>query len=323
MEVRRTDLTKREARRDMDMEELLEQLLEECRPYTQEGRVATYIPELAKGSQEDLGIYVLSSDGRHYQAGDYKKRFTIQSVVKPILLLQALMDNGKDFVRSRVGVEATGKPFDAINVTDQTLLSEHINPMVNMGAIAMCTLIKGKDYQERFQRLLELTRTLAGDPEICVDEAVYLSEKRTGNKNRALGFLLKTYGMIEDDVEEVLDCYFKACSISVNSKNLANIGYVLASRGKRPQTEERIFPSAYAHYVNAILATCGMYDGSGDFAVKVGVPAKSGVGGGIMAVVPTRMGIGIFGPALDEKGNSLAGIRLLERLSQQMYLSIF
>lgn len=308
----------------MDMEELLEQLLEECRPYTQEGKVATYIPELAKGNWEDLGIYVLRSDGRHYQAGDYKKRFTIQSVVKPILLLQALMDNGKDFVRARVGVEATGKPFDAINVTDQTLLSEHINPMVNMGAIAMCTLIKGKNGEERFQRLLELTRALAGDPEIALDEAVYLSEKRTGNKNRALGFLLKTYGMIEDDdVEEVLDCYFKACSISVNSKNLANIGYVLASRGKRPQTEERIFPSAYAHYVNAILATCGMYDGSGDFAVKVGVPAKSGVGGGIMAVVPTRMGIGIFGPALDGKGNSVAGIRLLEQLSQQMYLSIF
>ena len=156
----------------MDMEELLEQLLEECRPYTQEGKVATYIPELAKGNREDLGIYVLRSDGRHYQAGDYKKRFTIQSVVKPIRLLQALMDNGKDFVRARVGVEATGKPFDAINVTDQTLLSEHINPMVNMGAIAMCTLIKGKNGEERFQRLLELTRALAGDPEIALDEAV-------------------------------------------------------------------------------------------------------------------------------------------------------
>ena len=305
------------------MEDLLEELLAECRPYTQQGTLANYIPELAKGNIDDLGIYVQRSDGRHYQVGDYKKRFTIQSVVKPILLLLALLDNGEEFVRSRIGVEATGKPFDAINVTDQSLLSEHLNPMVNMGAIAMCSLIKGATYEERFQRLLDLTRTLAGDPNICLDEAVYQSEKRTGNKNRALAFLLKSYGLLQDDVEEVLDCYFKACSISVNSKNLANIGYVLASRGKRPQTEERIFPSAYAHYVNAILATCGMYDGSGDFAVKVGVPAKSGVGGGIMAVVPTRMGIGIFGPALDGKGNSVAGIRLLERLSQQMYLSIF
>ena len=302
---------------------MLEQLLEDCRPYTRQGKVATYIPELAKGDVNDLGIYVLRSDGRHYQVGDYKKRFTIQSVVKPILLLLALMDNGEEYVRSRVGVEATGKPFDAINVTDQTLLSDHLNPMVNMGAIAMCTLIRGKDYEERFQRLLDLTRRLAGDPEIDLDQQVYLSEKRTGNKNRALAFLLKTYGMIEDDVEQVLDCYFKACSISVNSKDLAHIGFVLANRGKLPQTEERIFPSRYATYVNAILMTCGMYDGSGDFAVNVGVPAKSGVGGGIMAVVPTRMGIGIFSPGLDGKGNSLAGIKVLEQLSKRMYLSIF
>lgn len=305
------------------MEDLLEELLEECQPYTGQGRVADYIPELAKGNITDLGIYVQRSDGRHYQAGEYKKRFTIQSVVKPVLLLLALMDNGEEYVRSRVGVEATGKPFDAINVTDQTLLSDHLNPMVNMGAIAMCSLIRGASYEERFQRLLGLTRALAGDPDICLDEAVYLSEKRTGHKNRALAFLLKSYGLLQDDVEEVLDCYFKACSISVNSKDLAQIGFVLANRGKLPQTDERVFPSRYAHYVNAILMTCGMYDGSGDFAVRVGVPAKSGVGGGIMAVVPTRMGIGIFSPGLDDKGNSLAGIQVLERLSKRMYLSIF
>ena len=298
------------------MEDLLEELLAECRPYTQQGTLANYIPELAKGNIDDLGIYVQRSDGRHYQVGDYKKRFTI-------LLLLALLDNGEEFVRSRIGVEATGKPFDAINVTDQSLLSEHLNPMVNMGAIAMCSLIKGATYEERFQRLLDLTRTLAGDPNICLDEAVYQSEKRTGNKNRALAFLLKSYGLLQDDVEEVLDCYFKACSISVNSKDLAQVGFVLANRGKLPQTDERIFPSRYAHYVNAILMTCGMYDGSGDFAVRVGVPAKSGVGGGIMAVVPTRMGIGIFSPGLDGKGNSLAGAQVLERLSKRMYLSIF
>ena len=266
---------------------------------------------------------MLRSDGRHYQAGDCKKYFTIQSVVKPILLLLALMDNGEEFVRARIGVEATGKPFDAINVTDQTLLSEHLNPMVNMGAIAMCGLIKGDDYDHKFQRLLELTRTLAGNQDIYLDEKVYLSEKRTGNKNRALAFLLKTYGLLEDEVEDVLDCYFKACSIAVTAKDLAHIGYVLANRGKLPQSEERVFSSRYAHYVNAILMTCGMYDGSGNFAVDVGVPAKSGVGGGIMAVVPTRMGIGIFAPSLDAKGNSIAGVQVLERLSKQMYLSIF
>ena len=305
------------------MEELLERLLEECLHFTTQGRVADYIPELAKANPDALGIYVIGSEGKHSWAGDCHQPFTIQSVVKPILLLQALLDNGVELVQSRVGVEATGKPFDAINAGDQSLDSGHINPMVNMGAIVMCTLIRGATYEERFQRLLELTRKLAGDESIGVDEAVYRSEKSHGSKNRALAYLLKSYGLLEDDVEEVLDCYFRACSIQVDCRALAHIGAVLSNRGRLPVSNQRIFPSALARYVNAILMTCGMYDGSGEFAVRVGVPAKSGVAGGIMAVAPTRMGIGIYSPALDEKGNSLAGIRLLEKLSQELYLSIF
>lgn len=305
------------------MEELLERLLEECRPFSEQGRVADYIPELTKADPGALGIYVIGSEGKHSWAGDCRKRFTIQSVVKPILLLLALLDNGAEYVMSRVGVEATGKPFGAINAGDQSLASGHINPMVNMGAIVMCSLIHGGSYEERFQRLLTLTRKLAGDAEIGVDEAVYRSEKSHGSKNRALAYLLKSQRMLEDDVEEVLDCYFRACSIQVDCRALAHIGAVLANRGRLPVTNERIFPAALSRYVNAILMTCGMYDGSGEFALRVGVPAKSGVGGGIMAVVPTRMGIGIFGPALDGKGNSLAGIQLLQRLSRELYLSIF
>lgn len=305
------------------MDELLEQILKECHPYTLEGNLANYIPELAKANRNDLGIYIISSDDRINRAGDYNKKFTIQSIVKPILLLLALMDNGIEEVRNHVGVEATGKPFDAINVTEQSLLSDHLNPMVNMGAIAMCTLIKGSSYQERFERLLTLVRTLADNDDISLNEDVYLSEKRTGSKNRALAYLLKTYGMITDDVEDVLDCYFRACSIQVTCADLAHIGYTLANHGRQPFSGKRVFPEEYARYVNAILMTCGMYDGSGEFAVKVGVPAKSGVGGGIMAVVPTRMGIGIFSPSLDAKGNSVAGIKALESLSQKLYLSIF
>ncbi|MCI8680565.1 MAG: glutaminase A [Oscillospiraceae bacterium] len=305
------------------MEELLERLLEECLHFTTQGRVADYIPELAKANPDALGIYVIGSEGKHSWAGDCHQPFTIQSVVKPILLLQALLDNGVELVQSRVGVEATGKPFDAINAGDQSLDSGHINPMVNMGAIVMCTLIRGATYEERFQRLLELTRKLAGDESIGVDEAVYRSEKSHGSKNRALAYLLKSYGLLEDDVEEVLDCYFRACSIQVDCRALAHIGAVLSNRGRLPVSNQRIFPSALARYVNAILMTCGMYDGSGEFAMRVGVPAKSGVGGGIMAVVPTRMGIGIYSPALDSKGNSMAGIHLLERLSKELYLSIF
>lgn len=305
------------------MEELLEQLLEECRQYTALGKVATYIPELSKADPDHLGIYVLSSNGQSACAGNYSQRFTIQSIIKPILLLQALMDNGEAFVRSRVGVEATGKPFDAINVTDETLRSTHLNPMVNMGAIAMCSLIQGDSYEEKFQRLLALTRRLAGNPNIDIDERVYLSEKATGNKNRALAFLLKANNLLDGDVEEVVDMYFRVCSICVDCRDLAHIASVLSNHGKEIHTEERLFPRRYASYVNAVLMTCGMYDGSGDFAINVGVPAKSGVGGGIMAVVPTSMGIGIFSPALDSKGNSVAGIKLLEQLSKRLYLNIF
>ena len=305
------------------MNKLLEDILDRCAPYKKEGKLADYIPELTKANPDDFGIYMIRNDGVISKAGDYNKHFTIQSIVKPIFLLQALIDNGIDYVKNHVGVEATGKPFDAINYSEAALVSENINPMVNMGAIVMCTLIKGDTYEEKFNRLLDLTRKLANNPNIDIDEAVYQSEKRTGNKNRALAYLVKSYGMIQDDVEDVLDCYFKGCSIKVTCEDLARIGLVLANHGKSPFTGEQLFPREYANYVNAILITCGMYDGSGEFAIKVGVPAKSGVGGGIMAVVPTQMGIGIYSPALNSKGNSLAGIKALEELSKELNLSIF
>ena len=297
------------------MEELLERLLEECRSYTRLGKLADYIPELSKADINDFGVYLVNSDGKEFYAGDFDKKFTIQSIIKPLLLLMALMDN--------IGVEATGKPFNAIDYSEQLILKEHINPMVNIGAIEMCSMIHGETYEERFDRLLAFTRKLAGNPEIDVDEAVYLSEKRTGNKNRALAYLLKSSGIIDDDVEEILDIYFRACSIRVTCKDLANIGFVLANHGRGKKTGEVLFSGRHARFVNAILATCGMYDGSGDFAIKVGLPAKSGVGGGIMAVSPTRMGIGIYSPGLDKKGNSLAGIQMLEQLSETLYLSMF
>lgn len=305
------------------MNGLLKEILDKCSKYTKDGSVANYIPELAKANPEEFGMCVLSDTDAVYFAGDYDKAFTMQSVVKPIILLAALMDKGGECVRSLVGVEATGKPFDAFNYSDQALKCEHINPMINTGAIALCTLIKGETYEEKFARLLNLVREMAGNPLLEVDEAVYMSEKATGNKNRALAYMLKAYGMIKDDAEEVLDCYFRACSIKATSVDLARIAFVLANKGLDPKTGEQIFDKKYAKYINAVLMTCGMYDGSGEFAINVGVPAKSGVGGGIMAVVPGRMGIGIYSPALDSKGNSFAGIKALELLSKELELSIF
>lgn len=305
------------------MNKLLNKILEDCHKYTKEGAVASYIPELAKADIKDFGICVMTNDAKISFAGDYKKCFTMQSIVKPVILLMALMDKGEERVRGLVGVEATGKPFDAFNYSDQALKREHINPMINTGAIALCTLIRGKSYEEKFSRLLNLTRKMADNPYLEVDENVYLSEKATGNKNRALAYMLKAYGMIDDDAEAVLDCYFRACSIKVNTADLAKIAFTLSNKGINPKTGEQLFEPRYATYVNAVLMTCGMYDGSGEFAISVGVPAKSGVGGGIMAVVPGKMGIGIYSPALDEKGNSVAGIKALELLSKKLKLSIF
>lgn len=304
-----------EERFDLDKE--LGAILDECRPYTKKGRVASYIPELAKADPSRLGVYVISPEGEWF-AGDHGARFTMQSVVKPLILLLALKDSGVERVRELVGVEATGNPFDTFNYTDLALRNEHINPMVNAGAIALCTLIKGETYKEKIARLLGFTRALAKNDALTIDREVYLSEKATGNKNRALAYMQMAYKMIDEDVEDLLECYFSACSISVSCRDLANIAFALSHC-----EENELISGEDARFINAILSTSGMYNGSGEFALSVGVPAKSGVGGGIMAVVPGRMGIGVYSPALDEKGNSVAGRRALEILSRKMKLSIF
>ena len=305
------------------MQELLNKVIKECYPVIQEGEVASYIPELKNANKNEFGICVIGNDGSQFVAGDYNKTFSLQSIIKPLILLMALMDHGEEKVRSLVGVESTGKPFDTFNYSDQALNCEHINPMVNTGAIALCSLIKGKGYQEKFERLLALTRKLTGNNDLAMDEKLYRSEKETGSKNRALAYMLKAYGMLHGDVEEVLDFYFSGCSIMATTVELARMGRVFANGGYCVETKEQLFKKEYARYINAVLITCGMYDGSGNFAINVGVPAKSGVGGGIMAIVPHRMGIGIYSPALNKKGNSVAGLKALEMLSKNLDLSIF
>lgn len=305
------------------MNTLLEKIVADCAPYTSKGHVATYIPQLAVANPDKLGIYILLDDGEDFYAGDCFDKFTMQSVVKPLILLLALMDSGVEKVRALVGVEATGKPFDTFNYSDQALTCAHINPMINTGAIALCTLIDGESYDRKFARLLELARRLTGNNNLEIDESVYLSENETGNKNRALAYMLKAYGLIHDSVDDILSCYFKACSIVVDCRDLARIANIFAHHGMDPATGVQLFPKEFARYVNATLTTCGMYDGSGEFTLNAGFPAKSGVGGGIMGVIPDRMGIGVFAPALDKQGNSVAGVQALIKLSQAMDLSIY
>lgn len=182
--------------------------------------------------------------------------------------------------------------------------------------------VHGTSYSQRLERLLELTRRLAGDPSLSVDEAVYRSEKQTGSRNRAMAFLLESCGLLHDDPEEVLDCYFRACSIRVDCRDLAHIACTFAGPGPPLPSGERLFPARYAHYVNAVLMTCGMYNGSGDFAVKVGLQPKAAWGAAAWRS-PLPSGHRHLFPGLDEKGNSLAGIRLLEQLGRRLSLSIF
>ncbi|WP_373898960.1 glutaminase A [Haloimpatiens sp. FM7315] len=305
------------------MNRLLNSIIENNKKWTKEGKVASYIPELYKMDPDLLGIYVCTLSGEEYFSGDFNKKFTIQSISKIITLMLAILDNGKDYVFSKVGMEPTETSFNSIINLEIKDPHKPINPMINAGAIATVSMIAGKDSDEVFQRILKFARKISGNPAMDINQNVYKSEKETGNRNRALGYFMKSTGVLDGNVEEILDVYFKQCSLEVTCKDLARIGAMLANDGVLPSSGERIVPRDTARIVKTIMVTCGMYDASGKFAVDIGVPGKSGVGGGILACVPRRMGIGVFGTSLDEKGNSVAGIKVLEELSKQLDLSIF
>lgn len=305
------------------MKRLLESLIENNKKYTAEGIVASYIPELSKAKKDALGICITTLDGEEYYAGDCEEKFTIQSISKVVTLMLAILDNGRDYVFKKVGMEPTADAFNSIINLETKNPHRPLNPMINSGAIATVSLISGEDRDKTFERILKFTRKITGNPEININEEVYKSEKVTGDRNRALAYFMKSTGVIEGDVEDVLDVYFKQCSLEGTCRDISRIAAVLANNGVLPWSGERVIPSYVARIVKTIMVTCGMYDASGDIAVNIGIPCKSGVGGGILAAVPGRMGIGVFSPALDVKGNSSAGVKLLEELSRELDLSIF
>lgn len=305
------------------MDKLLNAVIENNRKWTREGSVAKYIPELAKSNGDALAICVSTLDGEEYFAGDTDTKFTIQSISKIITLILAIMDRGKEYVFSRVGMEPTADAFNSIVNLETKNPQRPLNPMINSGAIAVVSMIKGDTSDKIFKRVLDFTKVITGNEGLEINEKVYLSEKATGNRNRALAYFMKSTGVIEGDVEQVLDVYFKQCSIEVSCKDIARIGAMLASGGTLPWSGQRVISPETARIIKTIMVTCGMYDASGEFAVDIGIPAKSGVGGGILAAVPDRMGIGVAGPALDKKGNSVAGIKVLQELSKELDLSIF
>jgi len=302
-----------------ELQRLIDNLYEEHRSLT-DGQVATYIPELAKASAHDFAICLVTEDGRTFEAGDCDRSFTMQSVSKPFTFGMALEELGHDAVARYVGVEPSGEAFNSINLQDDT--NRPFNPMINTGAITVTALLHAKYGDEALDRLLATFGAAAGR-QLTVDEAVYQSENRTGHRNRAIAHLLLNFGVVHEEAEAALDLYFRQCAILVTCRDLAMMGATLANMGRNPITGEPVFDLAAVKGMLSIMFTCGMYDYSGQWAYRVGVPAKSGVSGGVMAVVNRQLGIATYSPPLDARGNSRRGIEVCSGLAARLGLHAF
>lgn len=285
-----------------------------------DGAVATYIPELAKANPDWFGICIVTTNGGIYEAGDSRQEFTIQSISKPFVYGLALEDHGRSEVLKKVGVEPTGDAFNSISL--DPVSGTPRNPMINAGAIASTGLIEGRTPQVRLGRILEMFGRYAGR-ELKVDESVYASESATGHRNRAIGFMLRNFNVLEQDPMPIVETYFQQCSILGHCRDLATMAATLANRGVNPLTGVQAIRGEYVESVLGVMGTCGMYDYAGEWLYDVGMPAKSGVAGGVIAVLPGQLGIGVFSPPLDAKGNSVRGVRVCSALSRRWDLHLF
>ena len=302
------------------MAELVQRYLDRIREEhagVSDGALADYIPELARVDPTGFGLSVSSSDGFVYESGDAQTEFTIQSISKPFTYALALDKVGVDAVDAKIGVEPSGEAFNEISVDHSTKIPK--NPMINAGAIAAVSLIPAAGADERFAMIHEFYSAFAGR-RLELDHEVYASEKATGSRNRAIGYMLQSFGVLDGDPDEVLDVYYRQCSLKVTATDLARMATTLARGGINPQTGRRVTHPAVVKRTLSVMVTCGMYDAAGDWVSAVGMPAKSGVGGGIVAVLPGQLGIGVYSPLLDEKGNSVRGVRLCRSLSEQLGL---
>ena len=285
-----------------------------------EGGVADYIPELSNVDHDAFGICIATHDGFVYEVGDSRQPFTIQSISKPLTYGLALEEHGEDAVLAKIGVEPSGDAFNAISLQPQT--GAPLNPLINAGAIAACGLIPGRTVEDKTARILDTFSRYAGR-ELDIDETVYASESRTGHRNRAIGWMLRNFSILSDEPTPTLETYFRQCAIRVTCRDLALIGATLANGGVNPVTGIRAIAEAYVRDVVSVMASCGMYDYSGEWLYRTGLPAKSGVGGGILAVQPGRIGIGVFSPRLDAQGNSVRGIAVCRELATDLGLHLF
>lgn len=285
-----------------------------------QGEPASYIPELATVDPDLFAIAAVTVDDRHVEVGDGEHRFTIQSISKLLLYGLVLETHGRDEVLARVGVAPSGESFNSIMLDEAS--NRAPNPMINAGAIAITDLVAGADLGERVEQVRSMyERYLGRRP--AIDQSVWSSERATGNRNRAIAYLMRSQGIIEDRVEETLDLYFGQCSVLVTVDDLAVIGATIANYGVHPRTGEQVVRPEVARDMLTVALTCGMYDYAGEWAYSVGMPAKSGVGGGIIGMIPGVGGIAVFSPRLDEHGNSIRGLRTFEQLSCEFGMHLF
>ncbi len=286
----------------------------------QEGAVADYIPELAKADPRDFGIVVAMADGRIYAVGETEKPFTIQSISKPFAYGLALQRLSLEHMQRKVGVEPSGEAFNAISLDPTTGIPR--NPMINAGAIATSAQIQQWAGEQAEAKLLHYFSQLAGRP-LEIDQEVYASERDTGHRNRAISHLLRNFDVIEGDVEPGLDLYFRQCAIRVTCRDLGVMAATLACQGRNPLTGERPLDAPVTVQMLSLMGTCGMYDFAGQWLHDVGMPAKSGVGGGVLAVVPGQFGIATYSPPLDSFGNSVRGVAACRELSRGLGLHLY
>ncbi|WP_165070352.1 glutaminase A [Marisediminicola senii] len=297
-----------------DLEGLRERMLEET-----SGEVDDSIPQLADAEPTVCGIAIADSAGDIRMTDDATIAFSVQSAVKPFVYALALADAGES-VLERVGTEPTGEAFDALVLESDT--GRPPNPMVNAGALLTASLVDGSSPDERFERILSGISAFAGR-DLEIDTEVSNSEQLLGDRNRALGYLMRSSGSLEISVDDAVSAYARACSILVSAELLAVMGATLAFGGRNPQTGVQVVPERVVPTVLSVMATCGMYDGSGRWLRRVGLPAKSGVAGGLVATVPWQLGLGVYSPPLDTEGNSVRGVLACEALSDDLGLHVF
>ena len=274
--------------------------------------MADYIPELGKADPDHFGISLATLDGHVYEVGDTRTPFTIQSMSKPFVFALALDTLGAARVESAIGVEPSGDPFNSIRLNAD---NHPFNPMVNAGAIACSGLIQEAKGDGAFEYIRQALGRFAGR-DLEIDEAVFASESVTGDRNRAIGYLLRTSAVVRDDVDKVLEVYFRQCSVLVTARDIAIMAATLANRGVNPVTGEQVMTPYAISRTLSVMTSSGMYDYAGEWIYRVGIPAKSGVGGGILAALPARLGLGSYSPRLDKHGNSVRGIKVCEALSR-------